>query len=653
MSTRAFRDTYEVLAKIGEGGMGAIYKVRHRHLDQHRVIKIMRPHVSGDDDFEARFLREARLEAELRHPNIAQLYEFEVAPEGSAYIVMEFIDGVTLRQILDVAGPPSLPFTLFLADQGLEALAYLHRRGFVHRDISPDNIMLGRDTEGHPVVKVIDLGIAKKTEESDDRQITRTGTFIGKVQYASPEQFGNTPIDSRSDLYSFGIVLYEMLTGLYPIEGHDTNSLIGGHLFKPPVPFSQSDPRDEVPEELRSAVLRSLSKTREERFDGATEFREALAAVDHREGDNVEETTRLIGLCQTDPETAAPGEDLDIFGTEETRLRSARMQLETSSTTVLPGPMDPTVSLGPPPSTGIPRWARLAAPLAVLLLLATIFVVLRQQRVVPEPGGPEVVEDILPRPLPADLHFGRYYALVIGNNDYRSLPRLRTAVADAGAVGEVLAERYGFEVTTLYDGTRRQIYEYLEEVAAKVGPEDSLLLYYAGHGALYTDRSLYWQPVDADPDSTVNWLSTEDVSDLLREVTARNVLVIADSCYAGALAGEQRPRPPPTVDRLTFVRKQLEKTSRLALTSGGFSPVVDAGAGGTHSVFAKALLEQLANNEIVLDGGQLYDHLVDPVEQGAASLDVVQRPVYAPLSSAGDQGGEFFFVPTTLREANS
>jgi serine/threonine protein kinase len=653
VSTRAFRDTYEVLAKIGEGGMGAIYKVRHRHLDQNRVIKIMRPHVSGDDDFEARFLREARLEAELHHPNIAQLYEFEVAPEGSAYIVMEFIDGITFRQILDVAGPPSLPFTLFLADQGLEALAYLHRRGFVHRDISPDNIMLGTDSEGHPVVKVIDLGIAKKTEESDDRQITRTGTFIGKVQYASPEQFGNAPIDSRSDLYSFGIVLYEMLTGLYPIEGHDTNSLIGGHLFKPPVPFSQSDPRHEVPEELRRAVLRSLAKTREERFEGATEFRQALAAIDGGGGANVEETTRLIGLCQTDLDTVAPGEDLDIFGTEETRLRSARMQLETSSTTVLPGPMDPTVSLGPPPSTGIPPWARLAAPLVVLLLLATILIVLRQGRATPAPNEVSTVEDTLPSPLPADLDFGHYYALVIGNDDYRSLPRLRTAVADARAVGDLLESSYGFNVTRLYDATRRQMFDEIEALSARLGPKDNLLLYYAGHGDKYSDDSLYWQPVDADPDTTVNWLATDDVSFELLEVTARNVLVIADSCYAGALAGEQRPRPPPTLDRLTFVRKQLKKTSRLALTSGGFSPVVDAGAGGKHSVFAKALLEQLKANETVLDVGQLYDRLVDPVEQGAASLDVVQRPVYAPLRSAGDQGGEFFFVPTTLREANS
>ena len=651
MSTRTFRDTYEILAKIGEGGMGAIYKVRHRHLDQERVIKIMRPQVTGDDDFEARFLREARLEAQLQHQNIAQLYEFEIAPEGSAYIVMEFIEGVTLRQVLDIAGPPTVELCLFIAKQGLEALAYLHRCGFVHRDISPDNIMLGVDTEGRPMVKVIDLGIAKKTEESRDRQITRTGTFIGKVQYASPEQFSTKPIDSRSDLYSFGIVLYEILTGAYPIEGNDTNSLIGGHLFKPPMPFAKSDPRREVPEAVRGVVLKSLSKAREDRYATGSEFGEALSPIAEGLGDPVPEALRLIKLCQAEPDPVRSGDDLDIFGTEETRLRSARMPMDTAKTEVMSGAATvDTVILTERGRSK--RTLQLLAGLTMILLLVVLYQWQVAERILSSEGI-EVSFELLPRPLPADLSFGEYHALVIGNDNYRSLPPLRTAVSDAKAVGDLLETSYGFNVTRLYDATRIQIFEALERLAATLDADDNLLLYYAGHGELYTDDSLYWQPIDADPDSTVNWLATDDLNIELKDSRARSVLVVADSCYAGALAGTEYSGPNFSQDRLAYVKDRVRRSARLALTSGGFSPVADAGTGADHSVFARVFLDQLAANDRVLDGARLFQEVVGVVERRAAGLDLFQRPVYAPLDSAGDEGGEFFFVPTLLRETKS
>ena len=271
---------YEILEKIREGGMGAIYKVRHRLLDEIRVIKLMRQQLVEDEELKTRFLREARLAIKLRHPNIAQLYDFTVDDDGTAFIVMEFIDGMTLEDLLAFHGPPPLGLALEIAQQSLKALGYLHLKGFIHRDISPDNLMLTEDTEGQPLIKLIDLGIAK-TLEIGGEHLTQTGTFLGKIRYASPEQFGAdgaTTVDARGDLYSFGIVLYELLTARFPIQGKDPSSMIGGHLFRPPLDFAESDPGGRVPEGLRAAVLKTLAKSADDRFATAGELSRALAA---------------------------------------------------------------------------------------------------------------------------------------------------------------------------------------------------------------------------------------------------------------------------------------------------------------------------------------------------------------------------------------
>ncbi len=272
---------YEILEKLREGGMGAIYKVRHRLLDEIRVIKLMRQQLVEDEELKTRFAREARLAIKLRHPNIAQLYDFTVDDDGTAFIVMEFIDGMTLEEVVTLHGPPPLGFALETAQQSLRALGYLHDKGFIHRDISPDNLMLTADTDGQPLVKLIDLGIAKILGVGRETHLTQTGTFLGKIRYSPPEQFGSdgaAMVDARGDLYSFGVVLYELLTGRYPIQGRDHASLIAGHLFRPPLGFADTDPQGRVPEGLREVVLKTLAKTPEERFATAQELSRALAA---------------------------------------------------------------------------------------------------------------------------------------------------------------------------------------------------------------------------------------------------------------------------------------------------------------------------------------------------------------------------------------
>jgi len=277
---RRIEGKYEILQKIREGGMGAIYKVRHRLLDEVRVIKMMRPQLDADAEFKARFIREARVAIKLRHPNVAHLYDFTMGDDDVAFIVMEFIDGKTLEELLKAVGPPPLGLAIEIAQQSLRALGYLHSKGFVHRDISPDNLMLTEDPDGNPQIKLIDLGIAKVVGGAD-AHLTKTGTFLGKLRYASPEQFsaaGVPSADARGDLYSFGVVLYELLTGVHPILGSDPSSIIAGHLFRPPLPFDQTDRDGRLPPALRAAVMRALAKNPDERYATARELAQELAA---------------------------------------------------------------------------------------------------------------------------------------------------------------------------------------------------------------------------------------------------------------------------------------------------------------------------------------------------------------------------------------
>jgi ankyrin repeat protein len=263
------------------------------------------------------------------------------------------------------------------------------------------------------------------------------------------------------------------------------------------------------------------------------------------------------------------------------------------------------------------------------------------------PATARTPQPVIPRTPPAPpaeklaLNFGRYHALVIGNNAYTDMSPLKTAVNDATAVAELLQTMYGFTVTLLTNTTRDEIITALDQLRATLTEQDNLLIYYAGHGVLDTSEERgYWLPVNAKQDSRIQWISNTTITDALKAMAAKHILVVADSCYSGTLVrGIDVVRPPAGGERDTYLARIAQKRSRTVLTSGGLEPVSDSGGGKEHSVFAKAFLTALEENRDVLDGQQLFNLVRRPV-----ILNASQTPEYTDMRYAGHEGGDFLFV---------
>jgi beta-lactam-binding protein with PASTA domain/predicted Ser/Thr protein kinase len=263
-----FDGRYRIIRKLGAGGMADVYLAEDQELGRPVAIKILNDRHAADDSFVERFRREAKNAAGLSHPNIVSIYDRGEA-EGTYYIAMEFLDGRSLKELIVSRGQAPIKIAIDYARQILAAVGAAHRHGIVHRDIKPHNVLVG----GEGRLKVTDFGIAR----SGASQMTEVGSIIGTAQYLSPEQAQGAPVDQTSDLYSVGVVLYEMLTGQVPFTGDTPLEIAMKHLSEVPKPPSEL--REEVPHDLDSVVLRALAKEPGERYQSAEEMDADLARV--------------------------------------------------------------------------------------------------------------------------------------------------------------------------------------------------------------------------------------------------------------------------------------------------------------------------------------------------------------------------------------
>jgi eukaryotic-like serine/threonine-protein kinase len=263
-----FDGRYRIVRKLGAGGMANVYLAEDQELGRRVAIKILNDRHANDDQFVERFRREAKNAAALTHPNIVSIYDRGEA-EGTYYIAMEYLDGRSLKELIVSRGPAPVNVALEYARQILGALRFAHRHGIVHRDIKPHNVLV--DGEGR--LKVTDFGIAR----AGASQMTEAGSIVGTAQYLSPEQAHGSAVDQRSDLYSLGVVLYELLTGVAPFQGDTPVEIAMKHLSHAAEPPSTLRP--DIPHELDWVVMRALAKDPEERYQSAEEMDADLERV--------------------------------------------------------------------------------------------------------------------------------------------------------------------------------------------------------------------------------------------------------------------------------------------------------------------------------------------------------------------------------------
>jgi len=290
---------FRVVKLLGEGGMGAVYEGEQQLGTKARrvAIKTLHKELSSDPSIQARFQREVSTIAELEHPNTIQVYDFGSTPEGQLYLVMEFVQGKSLANVLETSGAMEPARADAILRQICGSLGEAHEHGIVHRDMKPDNVVLTERAGQKEFVKVLDFGIAQVDENAKKEQkLTQAGMVLGTPPYMSPEQFIGKGLDLRSDIYSIAVMAYEMLTGKLPWSAESAGEWAIQHMTVMPYPIDQLPEAARIPVAMRNAIMKALSKTPDQRFANLKEFYEAFSS-----GGAMAGNTAVMGVVPSSP----------------------------------------------------------------------------------------------------------------------------------------------------------------------------------------------------------------------------------------------------------------------------------------------------------------------------------------------------------------
>lgn len=296
-----FADKYLIEKRLGAGGMSVVYLARHEALNKQFAIKTLHSHLMSKASSLLRFKQEAQAASRLQHPGIVAMHDYGVCEDGTPYLIMDYVPGESLCDLLNRSKSLNFDLALDIFKQTVAAIAHAHHRGIVHRDIKPSNIMLNRDDKHKLCVKIVDFGVAKFVEDEDKAKLTQTGEALGSPLYMSPEQCLGQTLDIRSDIYSFGCVMYEAVTGVPPLQADGVFKIMMKHIHDVPPSFKEVRPDLSDSEDLERIVFKAFAKDPSKRYQQMDDLMTDLENLGRRKGfaEKIRQKFELTGLRQT------------------------------------------------------------------------------------------------------------------------------------------------------------------------------------------------------------------------------------------------------------------------------------------------------------------------------------------------------------------